>query len=107
INRSIAAGLAVNGSEWQRPHDTFGAAFAINGLSSAARNYFAMGGMGILIGDGKLPHYGSGNNFETYYSARLNDWMTVGADYQFIAHPAYNRDRGPVSIFAGRIHMEM
>jgi high affinity Mn2+ porin len=28
------------------------------------------------------------------------------ADYQFIANPAYNADRGPVSIFSGRLHGE-
>jgi high affinity Mn2+ porin len=27
-------------------------------------------------------------------------------DYQFIANPAYNTDRGPVNVFAGRFHTE-
>jgi hypothetical protein len=26
--------------------------------------------------------------------------------YQFIANPAYNADRGPVSILSGRLHAE-
>jgi high affinity Mn2+ porin len=30
----------------------------------------------------------------------------VSADYQFIIDPAYNRDRGPVSVLSGRIHWE-
>jgi len=27
-------------------------------------------------------------------------------DYQFIANPAYNADRGPVSLLAARFHAE-
>jgi len=27
-------------------------------------------------------------------------------DYQFINNPAYNRDRGPVSVFGVRAHVE-
>jgi high affinity Mn2+ porin len=30
----------------------------------------------------------------------------VAVDYQFIANPAYNRDRGPVSVLGVRIHAE-
>src|SRR5215471_12969264 len=85
---------------------TGGAAGVANGMSSDARDYFAAGGMGILIGDGRLPHYGGENILEAYYSAAIRDWLTVGADYQFIAHPAYNRDRGPVSVLAARFHAE-
>ena len=32
--------------------------------------------------------------------------QAVTADYQLIANPAYNADRGPVSIFSGRLHGE-
>jgi len=28
-------------------------------------------------------------------------------DYQFISNPAFNRDRGPVSVFEGRLHWEL
>lgn len=31
---------------------------------------------------------------------------TLTFDYQFIKNPAYNSDRGPVSIFSGRMHAE-
>jgi high affinity Mn2+ porin len=27
-------------------------------------------------------------------------------DYQFVVNPAFNRDRGPVSVFGTRIHWE-
>lgn len=58
INQSISAGVSVKGRYSQRPDDTFGLAGAVNGISPQARNYFAAGGLGILIGDGQLPRYG-------------------------------------------------
>jgi high affinity Mn2+ porin len=107
INKSVAAGLSLRGARWSRPDDTFGLAAAVNGLSGDARSYFAAGGLGILIGDGRLPRYGAETILETYYSARVADHLTLGLDYQYVANPAYNRDRGPVSVVGLRIHLEM
>lgn len=106
INRSIAAGLALKGSDWGRKDDTLGAALVVNGISNSARGYFAAGGLGILIGDGRLPHYGSEDIVETYYRAALTGWLTAGLDYQFIVNPAYNRDRGPVSVIGAQLHAQ-
>ncbi|MDE2183298.1 MAG: carbohydrate porin [Alphaproteobacteria bacterium] len=106
INRSIAAGLSLKGAAWLRPDDTAGIAFVANALSSAARAYFAAGGIGVLIGDGRLPRYGTEDVIEAIYDVRLTDGVTAGTDYQFVANPAYNRDRGPVSILSFRLHME-
>ncbi len=106
INKSASAGLSVSGALWRRPDDTCGLAGVVNGLSRPARVYFAAGGLGILIGDGRLPHYGAEKILEAYYSARLIDHVTLAVDYQYIANPAYNRDRGPVSILGLRIHGE-
>jgi high affinity Mn2+ porin len=44
--------------------------------------------------------------FETFYAWNVNEWTTVTFDYQFIANPAYNADRGPVSLFAARARAE-
>jgi high affinity Mn2+ porin len=106
VNGSVSVGLALKGSEWNRADDVVGLAAVVNGLSSAARAYFAAGGLGILIGDGQLPHYRSEDIVETYYSMRVGEHFTVGADYQYVTNPAYNRDRGPVSIFSLRLHAE-
>ena len=57
-----------------------------------------------MIGDGQLPHPSSENIVETFYSLRLVEHVTVSANYQYVVYPAYNRDRGPVSIFAIRVH---
>jgi high affinity Mn2+ porin len=66
--------------------------------------YFAAGGLGILIGDGALPNYGLEQVVEAYYSYAISSSMRVSVDYQFIANPAYNADRGPANFFAGRFH---
>jgi high affinity Mn2+ porin len=106
INQSVSVGLALKGTSWGRSQDTVGFAGVVNGLSDSARSYFAAGGLGILIGDGRLPHYGSEAIVEVFYNASLADSLMLGVDYQLIANPAYNRDRGPVSLFAARLHVE-
>ena len=62
------------------------------------------GGLGILVGDGALTNYGLEQILETYYSYAISPTMKVSFDYQFIANPDYNADRGPVNVFAGRFH---
>jgi high affinity Mn2+ porin len=104
INRSLAAGLSLKGTSWGRGDDTVGAAFVIDGISKAAQTYFADGGLGILIGDGGLTRYGMEDVLETYYRAPILTWLSGDLDYQFIANPAYNRDRGPVSVFGAQLH---
>ena len=84
------------------PSDTIGIGGAINGLSSAHRDFLAAGGNGLLIGDGML-NYSNERILEAYYAYALNKSFTLTADYQLIANPAYNADRGPVSIFSGRL----
>ena len=106
INRSLSAGLSLKGSSWQRSQDVLGLAVVTNELSNPARNYFAAGGLGILIGDGRLARYGLENIIETYYNLNIAGGVGVAADYQFIAHPAYNRDRGPVSVLGMRAHVQ-
>jgi len=81
-----------------------GAAVVTNGLSQAARRYFAAGGIGILIGDGGLPRYGNEDIIEIYYSAAATQWLWLSADYQWISNPAYNATRGPVSVLGFRLH---
>ena len=105
INRSVAAGFSLKGGRWNRPGDTFGFAAVANGLSGAARDYFAAGGMGILIGDGAL-NYGLEKIVETYYSLQATRNFFVTFDYQYVTNPAYNQDRGPVNIYGMRLHFE-
>ncbi|MDU6239869.1 MAG: carbohydrate porin, partial [Bradyrhizobium sp.] len=105
IDRSLAGGVSIKGSYWGRPNDTVGIGGAVNGLSTAHRDYLAAGGNGLLIGDGQL-NYRSEQILEAFYAYQVTKNVIVTADYQFIANPAYNADRGPVSIFACRLHGE-
>ena len=95
----------LKGTSWGRPNDRIGVGGVLEGLSAVARAYFAAGGTGILIGDGAL-NYRPEKVLETYYSYSLNAWSSLSVDYQFVADPAYNADRGPLHIFAGRFHAE-
>ncbi len=105
INSSLAMGTAIKGTKWGRPDDVIGIGGAINGLSRDHRDFIAAGGLGPLIGDGAL-NYRRERVLESYYALALNKAFTFTADYQFIANPAYNADRGPVHIFSGRFHGE-
>ena len=105
IDRSLSGGVSIKGRSWNRPKDTFGLGGAINGLSEAHRDYLAAGGLGLLIGDGAL-NYREEKIVEAYYAINLYRAAALTFDYQFVSNPAYNADRGPVSIFAARLHAE-
>jgi high affinity Mn2+ porin len=106
IDRSISAGISIDGSKWNRNNDSFGFAQIINGLSPDHRNYLKAGGYGFIIGDGHL-NYGLECISELYYSYSLkNSHMALSPDYQLIINPAYNKDRGPVHVFGMRMHIE-
>ena len=76
IDRSISGGLSIKGSYWGRPADTIGIGGAINGLSSAHRNFLAAGGLGLLIGDGRL-NYSNERILEAYYAFAINKSFTL------------------------------
>jgi high affinity Mn2+ porin len=105
VDYAVTTGLSIKGAAWKRADDTFGIAGAFNGISKSHQEYFAAGGTGILAGDGNL-NYGWEKICETYYDFKV--WKTLHAalDYQFIADPAFNRDRGPVSVIGVRAHWE-
>jgi high affinity Mn2+ porin len=105
IDRTLAAGLSLSGKQWGRPDDTIGIAGVVNGISNAHKGYFNAGGLGILAGDGQLPNPGPEKIAEIYYSFPIANWRAT-LDYQFIANPAYNRDRGPVSVIGTRLRAQ-
>jgi high affinity Mn2+ porin len=104
-DESLSFGMQMKGTGWERPEDRIGIAGVVEGLSGEARAYFAAGGLGVLIGDGQL-NYRPEKILEAYYAYRLGKWTTLTFDYQYVVNPAYNADRGPVSIFTGRLHAE-
>jgi high affinity Mn2+ porin len=104
-DESLSLGLLLTGNLWRRPDDQLGLAGVVEGLSPEARAYFAAGGMGIVIGDGRLD-YRPERVAEAYYAFGLTPWATLTIDTQVVVNPAYNADRGPVPIYAMRLHVE-
>ena len=106
IDRTISAGTSLKGSRWTRPGDTIAVAAVVNRISAERERFLNAGGLGVLVGDGRLPHPGSEQILETYYDFAILAQVNATLDYQWVHHPAYNLDRGPVSIVALRVHVQ-
>ncbi len=106
VDRTIAAGLSLAGKAWNRPDDIVGLAGVINGISSEHRAFLNAGGLGILVGDGKLPHTDPEYIVEAYYNLPIRNGISAAFDLQHINNPGYNRDRGPVWVPGFRFHVE-
>jgi high affinity Mn2+ porin len=105
IDRSASGGLSILGRLWKRPQDCVGIAAVHNYLSGDDRSFLAAGGMGFIIGDGRL-NYGPESITEAYYAWHALRQWTFTLDYQRVVNAAYNRDRGPVSVGTLRVHWE-
>jgi high affinity Mn2+ porin len=106
IDRTVAMGASLTGARWGRPDDTVGLAGVANEASAQRKAFLEAGGLGILIGDGKLVNSGPEQILETYYSLALIKPIHLSFDYQFVNNPGYNRDRGPVSVLSARLHAQ-
>jgi len=106
VDRSLAVGLSMNGGRWGRKDDIFGVAGVVNGIAPSHQAYLREGGTeGLILGDGAL-NYGPEEILETYYRLQVATWLWLSPDFQYAVHPGYNRDRGPVAIYALRAHVE-
>jgi high affinity Mn2+ porin len=105
VDQAIAIGSDLRGLKWRRSEDKFGTTVLLNAISEDHRTYLALGGLGFLLGDGAL-NYGRERIWETYYNLHIWRGIYVGGDVQRVWNPGYNRDRGPVSVFSLRMHIE-
>jgi high affinity Mn2+ porin len=105
VDQTVQIGAGGSGSRWHRRFDRAGLVFVSNGISRDHQEYLALGGLGFLLGDGRL-NYGRENIVETYYT--LHAWRGIypSFDFQYIDHPGYNRDRGPLVVPSLRLHVE-
>ncbi len=106
IRDSATIGLSLKGKRWGRDDDTVAIGAAVNGISKGEANFLAAGGTGIFAGDGRL-NAAPEAVVETYYSFSVAAPVTLTLDYQFVADPAFNQDRGPVSVLALRLHFDL
>jgi len=94
----------VSGARWGRKDDTVALAVVVNGISKTHEAYLNAGGLGILVGDGKLPHPGAETIIEAYYNVAVFKGVHLTLDSQTIFNPAYNADRGPAEVIGLRLH---
>jgi high affinity Mn2+ porin len=102
---AISLGTLIQGNRWGRARDTVGIGYAENWLSSMHVAYLSMGGIDGFIGDGRI-NYRPEKAFEWFYRINLNRYLWLTPDFQHIVNPAYNGDRGPVTIYGVRVHAE-
>ncbi|HWZ51493.1 MAG TPA: carbohydrate porin [Granulicella sp.] len=88
-----------------RPLDKIGLAFVTNAIKHDHQEYLKLGGLGFLLGDGNL-NYAREDILEGYYNYHAWRGVYYAFDTQFIEHPGYNQDRGPVEVFSVRMHVD-
>ena len=88
-----------------RPNDKLGIVGVTNAIKRDHQQYLALGGLGFLLGDGRL-NYAREDTLETYYTTHNWRGLFTSLDAQLIDHPGYNRDRGPVAVFSVRTHVD-
>lgn len=104
VDQHVSAGVQVAGRLWKRGSDRLGLGVLSHGLSAPHRAYLEAGGLGFLLGDGRL-HYGHEEILESYYRLQVGSYMQVSPDVQRIWNPGYNRDRGPATVYALRLNV--
>jgi high affinity Mn2+ porin len=104
-DQTVLVGGDYDGAQWGRANDKFGLAFVSNAIKRDHQNYLADGGLGFLLGDGRL-HYGRENITETYYNAHAWRGLFFGLGLTHLSSPGYNRDRGPVWVPSIRSHID-
>jgi len=106
IDASASIGFHFYGKLWKRPKDYAGIAWVSNGLSESHQTYQKLGGNGFMIGDGDL-NYGQEGILEAFYSYEIpSTKFTLSPNFQYVINPGYNKDRGPVAVWALRVHTE-
>ena len=107
IDTSVSAGILFKGHLWGRAQDSLGVAYMDNRLSNDRSRFLEAGGMSYFIGDGVGNfRYGAEHGTEVFYSVGIGKNLWVTGDWQHIANPAYNTLRGPVNVYAIRLHAE-
>ncbi|HQU05819.1 MAG: hypothetical protein B7Z60_01045 [Ferrovum sp. 37-45-19] len=102
---SLSAGFSFDGEAWSREGDNVGVGYIQNHINSVRQQFLAAGNYDLFIGDGNLL-YAPEEVLETYYRYRIKKGIELTADWQYIQNPAYNQYRGPVNVYAFRLHVE-
>jgi len=105
VDQTLEFGGDLTGKQWGRANDKVGLAFVSNAIKRDHQEYLKLGGLGFLLGDGKL-NYAREDILESYYTVHAWRGVFYALDAQYIAHPGYNQDRGPVLVESLRMHVD-
>jgi high affinity Mn2+ porin len=105
VDQTVLLGADYDGAQWGRKNDKVGVSLVSNAIKKDHQNYLADGGLGFLLGDGRL-HYGRETTEEAYYNAHTWRGLYFALGLSHIDNPGYNRDRGPVWVPSVRCHVE-
>lgn len=105
VDQTFLFGGDYAGARWHRKFDKFGIAYVTNAIKKDHQNYLRYGGLGFLLGDGNLS-YAREDILEGYYNMHVWRGLYDAVDYQYINHPGYNQDRGPVNVESVRLHID-
>jgi high affinity Mn2+ porin len=105
VDQTFELGADYAGKQWGRPNDKVGLAFISNAIKRDHQAYLKMGGLGFLLGDGNL-NYAREDILESYYNVHTWRGVYYALDMQYIDHPGYNQDRGPVLVESVRMHVD-
>jgi high affinity Mn2+ porin len=105
VDQTFEFGGDLGGSEWSRPNDKVGLAVVTNAIKRDHQAYLRLGGLGFLLGDGNL-NYAREDIAEGYYNMHAWRGLYYALDAQYIHHPGYNQDRGPVLVESVRMHVD-
>lgn len=105
VAQTFELGADLAGSRWSRLSDRLGIAAVSNAIKRDHQAYLALGGLGFLLGDGRLS-YAREDILEAYYTTHNWRGLFTSLDAQLIAHPGYNQSRGPVAVFSVRTHVD-
>ena len=105
VDQTWQVGAAGNGGRWGRKYDRIGLVFVSNGISNDHQRYLSLGGLGFLLGDGKL-NYSRENILESFYTVHAWRGIFPAFGLQYVVNPGYNADRGPVIVPTLRLHLE-
>jgi hypothetical protein len=104
-DRSLTVGALAKGTKWGRPKDIAGVGLNFGWISGVHAQYLGLGGVDGFVGDGAITR-GTETSFDMFYNVHLKKSYWITGDYQHIANPGFNADRGPVNVFTVRIHGE-
>ena len=105
VDQTVEFGGDYSGRSWSRPYDKLGVTFVSNAIKKDHQDYLKLGGLGFLLGDGKL-NYAREDILEGYYNVHAWRGVYYALDLQYIDHPGYNKDRGPALVESVRMHVD-